>query len=83
MIYVRSLLAGLAAPIVIAALIIGGFFFAPFVMERLPPQAGGGMGVFVIGPFSIWQIVTAALFIFTVVSLWAFKRASKAAGPKS
>jgi hypothetical protein len=71
-IYVKSLLAGLAALIIIAALII--------VMERLTPPAGGG--VYFVGPFfSIWPVLIGALFIFAVVSYWAFKRASRATRP--
>jgi hypothetical protein len=37
-IYVKSLLAGLAALIITAALIIGLLFFTPIVMERLAPS---------------------------------------------
>lgn len=44
MIYVKSLLAGLAALIVFVALIAGVFFFAPVVMIRLAPPADGGGG---------------------------------------
>jgi len=83
MIYLKSLLAGLAALIVIAALIICVFLFAPFVMERLTPPAEGGSGWNFAGPFSIGTVATGAFFVFAVVSWWAFKRASKATGPKS
>jgi hypothetical protein len=79
-IYVKSLLAGLAALIIVAALIIGVLFFAPIVMERLTPPGGG---VYFVGPyFSMWPVLVGALFIFAVVSYWAFKRASRTPGPK-
>jgi hypothetical protein len=80
-IYVKSLLAGLAALIVIAALIIGMFFFAPIVMERLTPP-GVGVEYFVSPYFSMWPVLIGALFIFAVLSYLAFKRASRAPGTK-
>ena len=82
MIYVKSLLAGLAALIIIAALIIGGLFFAPIVMERLAPPAGAVSYVVSTPYVSMWPVLIGALLIFAVVSYWAFKRASRTAGPR-
>jgi hypothetical protein len=83
MIYVKSLLAGLAALILIAALIVGALYLAPFVIERLPSSGQGGVGfdVYENGPWvSIWVLAIAPLCVFVGVSYWAFRRASKAAG---
>jgi hypothetical protein len=81
-IYVKSLLAGLAALIITAALIIGLLFFTPIVMERLAPSAGGVSYVVNTPYVSIWPVLLGALFIFAAVSYWAFKRASRATGAK-
>jgi len=86
MIYLKSLLAGLAALIVTAALIICVFLFAPFAMERLTHPAEGGAGWNFVGPFSIGTVATGAFgafIVFAAVSWWAYKRASKATSPKS
>jgi hypothetical protein len=84
MIYARSALAGLAALMILAALIICGFFLAPLVVERLAHPNEGGVGFYVNSPYvSIWQLVAGALCIFAVVSLWAFRRASRGAGRRS
>jgi membrane protein implicated in regulation of membrane protease activity len=85
MIYLKSLLAGLAALIILATLLIGGaFFLAPLVIERLAPGVGG-VGSYVLStPYvSIWTVIGGAVGIFAVVSYWAFRRASRDPGPKS
>ena len=86
MIYVKSLLAGLAALILTAMLIVGSLYLASFVIERIPSSGQGGVGfdVYENGPWvSIWVLAIAALCIFAAVSYWAFKRASRGASPKS
>jgi hypothetical protein len=84
MIYLKSLLAGLAALIILATLLIGAFFLAPFVVERLARPAEGGGGFVLNSPYvSIWPVIGGALFVFAAVSYWAFKRASRNAGPQS
>ena len=84
MIYLKSLLAGLATLIIIVALIIGVAVLAPVIMERLqPPDGAAGVGVSVIGPFSIWPVAIGAWLAFAVVSYWFFKRASRGSDRKS
>ena len=73
-IYVKSIVAGLATLVVLLAVIAGAPFLAVAVMERLSGQAGGGG--FVV--FPVWPIITGVLLISTAVSIWIFRRASRA-----
>ena len=72
MIYVKSLLAGLAALVVLLLAIGGAAFLAPVVMERLPGQPGVGVVM-----FHVWPIVTGVLLISAAVSVWTFRKASR------
>jgi hypothetical protein len=72
MIYLKSFLAGLAALIILAALVIGVLIFGPLVMER--SGAGWAVGAFA---FPTLPVLAVALLTFAAVSYWTFKRLSK------
>lgn len=80
MIYLKSLLAGLAAVILVAALIIGGAFVAPLVMERLQPPNEDAIGAWAFA-FPALPVAIGAFIVFVAVSYWAFRRASRAQEP--
>jgi hypothetical protein len=82
MIYVRSFLAGLAALIILAALIVAVFFLAPPVMEMPTPSSQGDAGwYFGAFAFPTWPVPIGALVIFAAVSYWTYKRLSRASDP--
>ncbi|HWE49806.1 MAG TPA: hypothetical protein VG273_08460 [Bryobacteraceae bacterium] len=73
MIYVKSLLAGLVALVVIAALIIG---VAPLIIEILRPSIDVPGWNFVHIP--ILPMMIGAVLVSAAISYAVFKRASKA-----
>ena len=76
MIYVKSILAGLAAMIVMVALIVG---VAPLVVPPITVSPRGAIGWnFVRLP--IRPMMAGALLISVAISYWVFKRASS--GPR-
>jgi hypothetical protein len=76
MIYVKSLLAGLAAVVLAAVLLVAGFFFAPVVTQWFDSSNSGGIGANIIG-FSIRPLIAGAAVIFTIAAAWTFKKSSK------
>ena len=80
MIYVKSLLAGVAA-LIAFALIVGAFFMAGPIVYLMRHQAEGGVGVYENSPFvPLWLILIGAALIFAAAFCWAFRR-SKARQP--
>ena len=85
MIYVKSFLAGLAALIMLAALIVGVLFFAPPVMAMLTPSSSQGGAGWTVGAFAcpMRPVLIGALVTFAVAFYWTYKRLSRASDPGS
>jgi hypothetical protein len=78
-IYLKSLMAGLAALIIAAALVVGVFFVAPLTWEVLTtPAEHPGADWSFVGPYPMWPVVALAIVIFFGTFLWAFRKATKA-----
>jgi hypothetical protein len=76
MIFVKSLLAGVTALIMAAFLIYGLAVGLPRILELIPlPLGEGGIFYIGIGPFPMWPLLVAALFIFGSAFYWNFRRA--------
>jgi hypothetical protein len=77
MIYVKSFLAGVAALILAAVIIIVALFLAGPILELLPHRDEGGVAFDVYGVGSwlnIWVILLGALLIFAAGFYFAFRR---------
>jgi hypothetical protein len=75
MIYIKSFLAGLAALIIVAALIVGVALVAPFIMERVTPPTAGGVDFDVISlQVSIWMLLAGTALLAAAVSYWTYRR---------
>jgi hypothetical protein len=73
MIYIRSILAGVAA-LIIAALITGLIVFGGPLMKTLTSPAGsGGIGFFVVG-FHPLHVLGISLLIFAAGFFWQYRR---------
>jgi len=76
MIFAKSFLAGVTALIMAAFLIYGLAVGVPRILELTPfPFGNGGSAVYGIGPFPMWPLLVAALFIFGSGFYWSFRRA--------
>jgi hypothetical protein len=75
-IYLKSVLAGLAAVVLAAVILVSGFFFAPVVLHWFDSSESGGIGANIIG-FSFRPLIAAAAVIFITAAAWMFKKASK------
>ena len=76
MIFVKSFLAGVAALVMAAFLIYGLAVGVPRILELTSPPLGeGGIFMYGIGPFPMWPLLVAALFIFGSGFYWSFRRA--------
>jgi hypothetical protein len=74
MIYVKSFLAGVAA-LIIAALIVVALFLGAPILESLTHRTEGAVGFYVFGPWlHMWAVVICAPFIFAAAFYWAFRR---------
>jgi hypothetical protein len=80
MIYAKSVLAGLGALIVTAALVVGVVFLVPVMLERSTLPAGNSATSFAVnGPWvPLWLIVAVPLLVFAAVYFFAFRRLSRA-----
>ena len=78
MIYVKSFLAGVAALMLTALIVVAVFFGAPIMAllrELLTHRDEGGVGFYVAGPWlHLWTILIVAPLIFVAAFYWAFRR---------
>jgi hypothetical protein len=72
MIFIKSLLAGLAALIVAISAIYAIAIVVPRVLELMPPGQGG-IGVYEVGPFPLWPLGAGALLTFAGGFYWSFR----------
>jgi hypothetical protein len=74
MIYVKSLLAGLAA-LIVAALIVCAVLVGYPLLKLFLHRDEGGVGFYMVGPWiHLWPLLIGASIIFAGAFYWSFRR---------
>jgi len=73
MVYLKSLLAGVAA-LIVAALVICVAFFAGAAAKLLAPRAAGGDTYFVVLHWHLWPTLGVSLLVFAAGFWWQHRR---------
>jgi len=77
MIYLKSFLAGVMGVVLMAVILWLIFIGVPAL--RVLTRTDDGIGVYEVGPFSIWPVVIGGSVVFTAAFYWTFRRGSKSA----
>jgi uncharacterized membrane protein len=78
MIYLKSVLNGLAALVITTALIIGIAFGGPLLFAAHTPPGNGGGWNFLDPWVPLWLIAAVPLLVFMLVCMLTFRRLSRA-----